>query len=236
MLTVDCYLPLLALLGTRLDSSKLEAFKGSESLDNLTELTWGHRHARDGTARPREGGPDCVPHFNLETPLVPPAATPTLELDAFRALCTAPPSSPHSAQLAVQVLLAVPPPGGGTAPVYVKALAAQTLPYAAWCRPSFTYVLAPRALSNKGTGTREPALHGSKSNPTHSAHKQGCMEAGVVMLSVDARSTQYHTSGDLLSDKLLEGADTIHSLVTNREVKHNTEAKHSLTQPPPVIL
>ncbi|KAJ7343812.1 phosphorylated protein that interacts with Vac8p, partial [Mycena albidolilacea] len=59
--------------------------------------------------------------FNLETPLAPPAATPTLELDAFRALCTAPPSSPHSAQLAVQVLLAVPPPGGGTALVHTPS-------------------------------------------------------------------------------------------------------------------
>ncbi|KAJ7227971.1 autophagy-related protein 13-domain-containing protein [Mycena haematopus] len=52
--------------------------------------------------------------FNLETALAPPASTPTAELDAFRALSTMPPSR----ALAIQVLLVVPPPGGGTALVH----------------------------------------------------------------------------------------------------------------------
>ncbi|KAJ7834191.1 hypothetical protein B0H14DRAFT_3142378 [Mycena olivaceomarginata] len=63
--------------------------------------------------------------FNLETPFAPPAATPTLELDAFRALCTSPPSpsssSAHRASMVVEVLLAVPPPGGGTALVHTSS-------------------------------------------------------------------------------------------------------------------
>ncbi|KAJ7177085.1 autophagy-related protein 13-domain-containing protein [Mycena filopes] len=55
--------------------------------------------------------------FNLETPLAPAQATPTVELDSYRAL-----SSPHANNqikpLSVQVLLVVPPPGGGTALVH----------------------------------------------------------------------------------------------------------------------
>ncbi|KAJ6452813.1 autophagy-related protein 13-domain-containing protein [Mycena sanguinolenta] len=52
--------------------------------------------------------------FNLETAAAPPASTPTAELDAYRALSTMPPSR----ALAIQVLLVVPPPGGGTALVH----------------------------------------------------------------------------------------------------------------------
>ncbi|KAJ6574141.1 autophagy-related protein 13-domain-containing protein [Mycena capillaripes] len=52
--------------------------------------------------------------FNLETPLAAPGSTPTAELDAYRALSTAPPPP----ALAVQILLVVPPPGGGTALVH----------------------------------------------------------------------------------------------------------------------
>ncbi|KAJ7437402.1 phosphorylated protein that interacts with Vac8p, partial [Mycena latifolia] len=55
--------------------------------------------------------------FNLETPLAASATTPTGELDAYRALSAAPAPRP----LAVQVLLAVPPPGGGTALVHAPS-------------------------------------------------------------------------------------------------------------------
>ncbi|KAK7000541.1 autophagy-related protein 13 [Favolaschia claudopus] len=82
--------------------------------------------------------------FNLETPLAPPGNTPTAELDLYRALSSSSTSSPthpsssssstssptHSSAspsshpatapppLAIQVLLAIPPPGGGTALVH----------------------------------------------------------------------------------------------------------------------
>ncbi|KAK7023325.1 autophagy-related protein 13 [Favolaschia claudopus] len=79
--------------------------------------------------------------FNLETPLAPPGNTPTTELDLYRALSTssssssspihpvshfATPSSPTTSHpttappppLTIQVLLAVPAPGGGTALVH----------------------------------------------------------------------------------------------------------------------
>ncbi|KAJ7689878.1 autophagy-related protein 13-domain-containing protein [Mycena metata] len=52
--------------------------------------------------------------FNLETALAPALATPTLELDSYRALS----SSSGIKPLAIQVLLVVPPPGGGTALVH----------------------------------------------------------------------------------------------------------------------
>ncbi|KAJ6628418.1 autophagy-related protein 13-domain-containing protein [Mycena sp. CBHHK59/15] len=57
--------------------------------------------------------------FNLETPLAPPASTPTAELDAFRALSSAPPAP--GTPFAVQVVLAVPPPAGGTALVHAAS-------------------------------------------------------------------------------------------------------------------
>ncbi|KAJ7813575.1 phosphorylated protein that interacts with Vac8p, partial [Mycena leptocephala] len=57
--------------------------------------------------------------FNLETPLAPPCSTPTLELDAFRALSASPP--PPQRALAVQILLVVLPPGGGTELVHTEA-------------------------------------------------------------------------------------------------------------------
>ncbi|KAJ7762999.1 phosphorylated protein that interacts with Vac8p, partial [Mycena metata] len=52
--------------------------------------------------------------FNLETALAPAQATPTVELDSYRALS----SSSGIKPLAMQVLLVVPPPGGGTALVH----------------------------------------------------------------------------------------------------------------------
>ncbi|KAJ7216944.1 autophagy-related protein 13-domain-containing protein [Mycena rebaudengoi] len=54
--------------------------------------------------------------FNLETPL---ATAPPAELDAYRALSSAPPPPPPLAPaLALQILLAVPPAGGGLALVH----------------------------------------------------------------------------------------------------------------------
>ncbi|KAJ7669922.1 hypothetical protein DFH06DRAFT_1372370 [Mycena polygramma] len=52
--------------------------------------------------------------FNLETPIAAPGNTPTAEFDAYRTLSSLPPSAPF----AIQVLLVVPPPGGGTALVH----------------------------------------------------------------------------------------------------------------------
>ncbi|KAJ7193104.1 phosphorylated protein that interacts with Vac8p, partial [Mycena pura] len=55
--------------------------------------------------------------FNLETPLAAPGSTPTSELDAYRALSSTPALRP----LVIQVVLAVPPPGGGTALVHTPS-------------------------------------------------------------------------------------------------------------------
>ncbi|KAJ7710707.1 autophagy-related protein 13-domain-containing protein [Mycena rosella] len=55
--------------------------------------------------------------FNLETPLAASVSTPTSELDAYRALSAGPAPRP----LAIQILLAVPPPGGGTALVHAPS-------------------------------------------------------------------------------------------------------------------
>ncbi|KAJ7669890.1 phosphorylated protein that interacts with Vac8p [Mycena polygramma] len=52
--------------------------------------------------------------FNLEAPIAAPGDTPTAELDAYRALSSLPPPAPF----AIQVLLVVPPPRGGTALVH----------------------------------------------------------------------------------------------------------------------
>ncbi|KAJ7079441.1 autophagy-related protein 13-domain-containing protein [Mycena belliarum] len=55
--------------------------------------------------------------FNLETPLAASATVPASSLDAYRALSASPAPRP----LAIQVLLAVPPPGGGTALVHTPS-------------------------------------------------------------------------------------------------------------------
>ncbi|KAJ7918846.1 phosphorylated protein that interacts with Vac8p, partial [Mycena leptocephala] len=72
--------------------------------------------ARASEQAPGPGQGKTDKWFNLETPLAPPSSTPTLELDAFRALSASPP--PPQRALAVQILLVVPPPGGGTALVH----------------------------------------------------------------------------------------------------------------------
>ncbi|KAJ7732076.1 phosphorylated protein that interacts with Vac8p, partial [Mycena maculata] len=73
--------------------------------------------------------------FNLETPLIASMHTPTAELDAYRALSSLSPSPSSSSSLpsspstsssaakplAIQVLLSVPPAGGGTALVHAPS-------------------------------------------------------------------------------------------------------------------
>ncbi|KAJ7123442.1 autophagy-related protein 13-domain-containing protein [Mycena epipterygia] len=59
--------------------------------------------------------------FNLETPIAAPGNTPTSELDLYRSLSSFSSTSAAPRPLTVQILLAVPPPGGGTALVHTPS-------------------------------------------------------------------------------------------------------------------